>query len=205
MSEMKDVRSRGAGSQTNRSAGPGVRRPAYVGERSAGRTPSIRLLITGGSLCLAAVAFAGAAPPPRPQVEARLIAPATLAAGTTGAVVVEMTIGPGWHVNSHKPLQSFLIPTTATLTASAGALSEITYPEPVRRRFAFADEELAVYEGTVRFESQLSLPKPATGSVALDGVLSYQACNDSQCYPPAKVALKASVAVGGTPAKGKRP
>jgi len=155
------------------------------------------------SLCLAVAGLAGPVPVSGPQVQARLIAPASLAAGGKGIVVLEMTLGPGWHVNSHRPLQSFLIPTTATLTTSSGTLSDIHYPEPVKKRFEFADQPLAVYHGTVRFESELALPATATGKVTLGGVLAYQPCNDSQCFPPAKATLNATVDVAGAQAKGK--
>jgi DsbC/DsbD-like thiol-disulfide interchange protein len=131
------------------------------------------------------------------------LAPVTLAAGGKGTVALEMTLGPGWHVNSHRPLQNFLIPTTATLATSGGTLSDIRYPEPVKKRFEFADEPLAVYQGTVRFESELALPVTATGKVNLGGVLAYQPCNDSQCFPPAKTILSATVDVAGAQAKGK--
>jgi DsbC/DsbD-like thiol-disulfide interchange protein len=118
-------------------------------------------------------------------------------------VVLELTLGPGWHVNSNRPLQSFLIPTTATLTTSNGTLSDVHYPEPIKKRFEFSDELLAVYQGTVRFESELALPATATGKVTLGGVLAYQPCNDSQCFPPARTILNATVDVAGAQGRGK--
>ena len=157
----------------------------------------------GASLFVAVIGLAGPGPAPVPQVRGRLLAPVALAAGGKGTVALEMTLGSGWHVNSHRPLQSFLIPTTATLATSSGTLSEIRYPEPVTKRFAFADEPLAVYQGTVRFESELALAATATGKVTLGGVLAYQPCNDSQCFPPTKTILNATVDVAGPQAKGK--
>ncbi len=159
--------------------------------------------MVAGSLCVAVIGLAGPAPASGPQVQARLVAPQTVAAGGKATITLEVRLGPGWHINGHRPLQSFLIPTTATLTTSGGTLSDFRYPEPVRRRFKFADEDLAVYEGTVRFESELALPTTATRKAALEGVLSYQACNDSQCYPPAKTTLSATVAIAGLQVKGK--
>jgi DsbC/DsbD-like thiol-disulfide interchange protein len=102
-------------------------------------------------------------------------------------------------VNGHRPLQSFLIPTTATLRTSGGSLSDIRWPEPIKKRFIFSDQELAVYEGTVRFESELTLPTTATGKVSLEAVLSYQPCNDSQCFPPATATLNGFMAVTREP------
>lgn len=136
-----------------------------------------------------------------PDVKAKLIAPG-LAAGSKGTVTVEMTMGTGWHVNSHTPSESYLIPTSLALTASAGTFSAVRYPKQVEKRFPFADQPLRVYEGTVRFETDLELPKTATGKVFLAGTLSYQACNEKQCFPPAKISLEASPAVS---APGARP
>lgn len=131
----------------------------------------------------------------KPDVRARITAPANLAAGSKATLAVEMTLGTSWHVNSHNPSEKFLIPTEVTLTTSAGALSPVRYPKDVERRFAFSDKPLRVYAGTARFETDLELPAGASGKVSVAGNLSYQACNDRQCFPPAKVPLEASLAV----------
>jgi hypothetical protein len=132
-----------------------------------------------------------------PDVGARVVAPTKLAAGATATVIVEMALGSNWHVNSHTPSEKFLIPTEVKLTTSAGTLSAVRYPPQVEKRFPFSEKPMAVYEGTVRFESDLSLPRGAAGPVSLAGTLSYQACNDKQCFAPAKIPLEASIAVSG--------
>ena len=131
----------------------------------------------------------------KPDVRAALLAPATAASGSKVAVVVELTLGRGWHVNSHTPSESFLIPTEVTLTPGAGRLSPIRYPKQVEKRFGFWEKPLAVYEGSVRFEADLELPADKAGKVSIAGQLSYQACNDQQCFAPAKIPLEASVGV----------
>jgi thiol:disulfide interchange protein DsbD len=138
------------------------------------------------------VTLAGLAPPAlaaTPDVKARLLAPARLAAGATGTVVVEMTLGPGWHVNSQAPAQSFLIPTHLRLSTSAGTFSPVRYPRHILKRFEFSEEPLAVYEGKVNFEANLTLPDSAAGEIFLDGILRYQACDERTCFPPAKISL----------------
>lgn len=138
----------------------------------------------------------------KPDIRARLIAPDRLAAGSKGTIAVEMTIGGKWHVNSHTPSESYLIPTDVALTASSGALSLVRYPRDVEKRFSFSDKPLRVYAGTVRFEADLDLPPDAGGSVSIAGNVSFQACDDKQCYAPAKIPLQAMLAVH--PAKGAR-
>ncbi len=105
------------------------------------------------------LALAGALPllAEKPDVHARLIVPASAPAGAKTTLAVELTIGPHWHVNSHTPAESFLVPTDLSLTTSAGTLSAVRYPAQVERRFAFSDKPLRVYEGTVRFEVDLEV------------------------------------------------
>jgi hypothetical protein len=136
---------------------------------------------------------AGARSADGPDIRAKVAAPASLAPGSKGTVVVEMTLGKGWHVNSHTPSEDFLIPTNVTLAASAGSLSAVRYPKDVERRFEFSEKPLRVYEGTVRFEADLTMPADGGGKVTLSGALSYQACNEQQCFAPAKIPLEASV------------
>lgn len=158
------------------------------------KAPSFRTLLfvalTTGSLALALSPSAE-----RPDVRAKVDAPVSLVAGARGTIAVEMNLGSGWHVNSHTPSEAYLIPTSVTLTVSRGTLSAVRYPKDVEKRFSFSDKPLRVYEGTVRFEADLDLPAEATGPVSIRGNLSYQACNDRQCFAPAKIPMEASVAV----------
>ena len=130
-----------------------------------------------------------------PDIRAKLAAPPEIKAGAKTTIAVEMTIGPGWHVNSHTPSEPYLIPTAASLTASAGSLSPVRYAKDEEKRFAFSDKPLRVYTGTVRFETDLEVPAGASGDVSVEGNLSYQACNDQQCFPPAKIPLKATAKI----------
>jgi hypothetical protein len=131
----------------------------------------------------------------KPEVQAKILPPSRLVPGSRQTLAVEMTIGAEWHVNSHTPSETFLIPTELSLAASAGTLSPVRYPKDVEKRFAFSEKPLRVYAGTVRFETDLELPPRASGKVTVTGNLSYQACNDRQCYAPAKIPLEASLAI----------
>jgi uncharacterized protein len=130
----------------------------------------------------------------KPDVTAKIGSPG-LAPGEKGTVVVEMTMGKGWHVNSHEPLEEFLVPTLVTLATSTGRRLSVTYPAGQARRFAFSEKPLSVYAGTVRFEAELAVPPDAHSPLALSGEVSYQACNDVQCFAPAKLPLSATVTI----------
>jgi uncharacterized protein len=126
----------------------------------------------------------------KPDIRASVLVPERAAPGSKVPVVVEMTIPPGWHVNSHTPSDKFLIPTSVMLASTARALSPFRYPPDVEKRLSFSDKPLKVYEGTVRFEADLELPAEKRGDVNLSGALTYQACNDAQCLAPAKIPLQ---------------
>lgn len=155
-------------------------------------TPGLRL---SSLLLLPLLALAPVAAAQTPEISAKLLPPAGAAAGGSTPFAVEMTMGPTWHVNSHTPTEDWLIPTAVELSSSAGSLSPVRYPKHQMLKFAFAEESLAVYEGTVRFDVDLALPAGATGTVNVTGTVSYQACNDSQCFPPAKIPVSASIPV----------
>ncbi|MBK9373917.1 MAG: hypothetical protein IPN03_09345 [Holophagales bacterium] len=130
----------------------------------------------------------------RPDVTARIV-DGRLSPGEKGPVFVELRLGPKWHVNGHTPLEEFLVPTDVTLTTSSGQRLRVKYPEGELKRFAFSDKPLSVYAGVVRFEAELLAPPDSRGPVALSGEVSYQACTDEQCFPPARIPLRASVEI----------
>jgi hypothetical protein len=153
--------------------------------------PGMKTRVSLLAFALAGVAGAAGGP----DVRAKLAAPPEVKAGAKTVIAVEMTIGAGWHVNSHTPSEPYLIPTAATLTASAGSLSPIRYAKDEQKKFAFSDKPLRVYTGTVRFETDLDVPTGASGDVTVEGNVSYQACNDQQCFPPAKIPIKTTAKI----------
>jgi thiol:disulfide interchange protein DsbD len=120
-------------------------------------------------------------------VEARL---QTTSPGV-GLLVLEATVAPDWHVNSHHPSEEYLIPTEAKLDPAPGAsFLEARYPEGVQRKFSFSEKPLSVYEGRFKIEIPVTwAPGPAP---SLSGRVEYQACNDRQCNPPASATFQAS-------------
>ena len=161
-------------------------------------TSLARALIPSAFLVTASFLVTPAAATQKPDVRARLVAPERLVAGakaTKATVAVELTFGPGWHANSHTPSEEFLVPTDLDLTATGGTLSPVRYPKEVERKLSFSEKPLRVYDGTVRFEADLTVPASAPGKVAIKGSLSYQACNDTQCFAPTSLPLAATVTV----------
>jgi thiol:disulfide interchange protein DsbD len=120
----------------------------------------------------------------------------THAAG--GAVLrLQATILPGWHVNSHRPSEDYLIATAARLEPVAGAtFGEARYPAGVQKKFGFSESPLSVYEGTFAIEVPV-LWDPSRPPAAISGKIEYQACNETRCLAPASVSFRAEVSAAG--------
>ena len=123
--------------------------------------------------------------------------------GSEFQVAVVADIARGFHMNSHKPSDEYLIPTTLTPQLPAGFhLDETVYPNGELLKFAFSPgKPLSVYTGSVTFKLRLSAQAGAQlGSATIPMTLRYQACNDAACLPPVKIPVNVSlnVAAAGT-------
>ncbi len=122
------------------------------------------------------------------------------AVGKRNAVVqvkIPVTVKDGYHVNSNKPAEEYLIPLKLTWT-STGALEagEITYPKPLLEKFEFNDKPdvpLSVYMGNIELLAKFKVAANApAGPGVASGKLKYQACSNKACYPPKSVDVAVS-------------
>jgi thioredoxin:protein disulfide reductase len=124
------------------------------------------------------------------------------------AIVVD--IQRGYHLNSHKPTDPYLIPTTATPQLPAGIeLRDTVYPAGRLQKFSFSpNKDLDVYTGSVTVRLKLAAgASAALGAAAIPVTLRYQACNDTACLPPVRVpvSVKFEVAAEGTKPRAIHP
>jgi hypothetical protein len=129
--------------------------------------------------------------------------------GKTFEIAVVAEIMSGFHVNSNKPSEDYLIATEVKPEFPAGfkVLSR-TYPPGQMKSFQFAKKKLSVYEGTVTLRMKLQAPADASlGATKLPIILRYQACNDSTCLPPVRlpVPLEIEIAAANVPARPANP
>ncbi len=106
--------------------------------------------------------------------------------GRTVQATVVMDIPSGFHVNSSRPLEKFLIATQLKIEAPKGIrVGAVIYPRAVLRNFKFSKNRVSVYEGraTMRFTVMVPANFP-TGTSELKGHLRFQSCNDEVCFPP---------------------
>lgn len=110
-------------------------------------------------------------------------------AGGTADGVVRLTIQTGYHVNSNPPSYSYLKATELEMEDTAEIrLDSVSYPAPLSRKFAFADEPLNVYEGETQITATLEAAKTAKkGQQSIPAKLRIQACDDQVCYPPGSI------------------
>jgi thiol:disulfide interchange protein DsbD len=119
--------------------------------------------------------------------------------------VVTATIENGWHINSNKPLDEFVIKSELVLDGATADLVSAEYPPHTVRGFTFSgDQKLAVYEGTIRIPFTAKLK---SGATSIKGKLHYQACNDNVCLPPrdAEVTIDSAVVVATAAAPAAPP
>ena len=111
---------------------------------------------------------------------------ATIKRGDSADVVVPINITHGYHVNANPPSFPYLIATELQLPQTSGISVEfISYPDPLKKKFSFAERELAVYEGDVIVKARVKAEKSAQrGKRNLSAKLRVQACDDKICYAP---------------------
>ena len=115
------------------------------------------------------------------------------------AVLVD--IAENYHMNSHKPAESYLIPTTLTPQLPPGIrLVDTIYPNGHLKKFPFSpDKALDVYSGSVTLRLKLAAEDSAPiGKTMIPIVLRYQACNNSACLPPVKVPVTVELQIAAT-------
>jgi thiol:disulfide interchange protein DsbD len=151
----------------------------------------MRLLIQPLLLMILLVVPANFLAKPSPQSAPNISVAAALSAqkvqrGRSVQATVVMDIPSGFHVNSNRPLEKFLIPTQLKIDTPKGVrVSPVTYPRAVLRNFKFSKNRVSVYEGraTMRFNVTLPASFPS-GTTELKAHLRYQSCNDEVCFPP---------------------
>ncbi len=118
------------------------------------------------------------------------------------AVVVE--IAKGFHMNSHKPTDPYLIPTTLTPQLPSGFdVVDTIYPDGHQEKFSFSpNKPLNVYTGKVILRLKLTAHPDATlGPTTIPITLRYQTCNDTTCLQPVKIPVDAKFQVAAAGAK----
>jgi len=117
--------------------------------------------------------------------------------GSEFKLALEVTVEEGWHINSNKPYDDYLIPTQLILTENSNfKLKKVAYPKPQDYKFDFSETPLSVLEGKSLIGALIEVDeKTEPGTYSLIVELEYQACNDMSCLAPTSIVDTIEVAV----------
>ena len=105
--------------------------------------------------------------------------------GAPVQVKLPLELRNGYHCNSNKPADEYLIPLKLTWNAGPLESPEVVYPPPQTEKYSFSENPLSVYTGNFEVITKFKVAASATpGQVMATGKLRYQACTDRMCLPP---------------------
>jgi len=109
---------------------------------------------------------------------------------------LKVAIREGYHANSNKPSESYLIPFKLTWEPGPLEAVEIIYPPAKMEKFSFSEAPLSIYDGALEVTSRFKKTATAQpGPAVMTGKLRYQACNDKMCLPPKTVEVKLTLVI----------
>ena len=117
-------------------------------------------------------------------------------AGKSGEARVSLAIKEGYHINAN-PASQYQIATQLTLEQAEGVTAgQPKYPASMTKKFAFAEQPLAVYEKEAVIAVPLNVAAGAgSGEKAIPARLRFQACDEQVCYPPKTLQLSIPLSV----------
>jgi uncharacterized protein len=107
-------------------------------------------------------------------------------------ILMDLQLKPGWHINSSKPHQDYLIATKVEALPERGyKFLSVNYPQGKNIEVDFSDESLSVYEGKIK----IKIPYEHAGksSSPLSFYLHTQACSETECLAPEKHLIEVSL------------
>jgi hypothetical protein len=107
--------------------------------------------------------------------------------GGSATATVTLNIQGGYHINSNRPSESYLIATALKLSRANGlTLGTVIYPKAKMQKFSFSEKPLSVFDGQVVLKFTVRAGAAAASQTVI-GKLTIQACNDEQCLRPQTV------------------
>jgi Thiol:disulfide interchange protein DsbD, N-terminal len=118
----------------------------------------------------------------------------TIHRGATGEFSLKAELAPGFHVNSNKPGDDYLIPIKLTWNKEPLEAEQVNYPKPQMEKLSFSPNPISVYTGSFEIVTRFKAPPSAAPGMAfMNGKLRYQACNNKECLPPRTVDVRVTL------------
>jgi hypothetical protein len=152
-------------------------------------------LLLPSNLLRAQTAAAPDAPPRKPGeavTVGKMSFKGDVKAGAEVTAVVSFSIDPGYHVQANPPSEPIYIPAVLKLEPVAGVVVSGPTKYPAGKEFPIAGlpKPLKVYEESFEISVALKIAANAKLPLTIPGVLTYQACRGSTCFPPRKVKVE---------------
>jgi hypothetical protein len=112
------------------------------------------------------------------------------------SVKIPVHLRPGYHVNSNKPNDDYLIPLRVTWNSGAVAPMETIFPAAKDEIYKFSAKPVSVFTGRFEILQKFRAPADAPqGPALVTGRLRYQACTETACLQPRNLDIKLQVEV----------
>lgn len=98
-------------------------------------------------------------------------------------------IGDGLHIYGQPIPDGFYALEVSISGAEGLETQDLSLPEPHAYKVEGLDEQFMAYEGEIRGSLPFYITQNA-GDLTLEITVSYQACTDTECFPPASLMLK---------------
>ena len=141
-------------------------------------------------------------PSPRVVRTAIQATPSRLQAPGKGVLDISCTVIPGYHLQSHHPLDKFLVPAEVTISPVRGFhFGKVAFP---KARIIAASAQITSFGKLSVYEGRFVIHVPFTVSTealnarnVINAKFTFQACNAKSCLPPQTLKLSTAVALSG--------
>lgn len=114
--------------------------------------------------------------------------------GATVEETLHLSVREGFHVNSDKPKDEYVIPIKLTWAGGPLETKQVIYPKP--EEIQVGGQQLTVFSGSFPIKTQFHVAaNAAKGSTTVNGKLRYQACNSEMCLRPVTVDVPLTVTI----------
>jgi thiol:disulfide interchange protein DsbD len=114
-------------------------------------------------------------------------------------IALKANVEDGWHINSNKPNEDYLIKTEVISKNQKFPFAKIAFPEARNVTLSFSDKPVSVFEGDFVIGLLINIDKSLSpGNYKIPIQLKYQACNNQSCMPPTSVTDTIKISVVGS-------
>ncbi len=166
------------------------------------KRPNKKLILTALLICAVVVwtPISAATPAPEPNISVvGYFSTDKAQRGRPARVSIVIDIPGGYHINSNRPLETYLIATSVKVEPENGLRAgPVSYPRALLKIFKFSKKQLSVYEGQVRLKFNVTVPANyADGSAKVKARVRLQSCDDEVCFAPKNYDVNLKIDVVG--------